>query len=230
MEVKRAGDVCCGRKKYWKKQQRQNRRWVESRLQEDPGGKSDLNHHFTGFHSSVQKTPALKGKWFLCHIFCWDFATALVINSWVKSSDTAHFFLLSFSWVQCIQVVFLTFICYPAYLWLMFPLDPSTPIRICSVVVLDPIFYRPSSASKLFPPPLGRSYPPADAEIFLLRLSHKDGIKKVENTSALAFSLQTAGMIRRQSCCKVNMQLIEVDIRYLRHELQLFLLPKSFRW
>ena len=79
------------------------------------------------------------------------------------------------------------------------------------------------------PPPLGRSYPPADAEIFLLRLSHKDGIKKVENTSALAFSLQTAGMIRRQSCCKVNMQLIEVDIRYLRHELQLFPLPKSFR-
>ena len=26
------------------------------------GGKSDLNHHFTGVHSSVQKTPALKGK------------------------------------------------------------------------------------------------------------------------------------------------------------------------
>lgn len=153
MEVKRAGDVCCGRKKYWKKQQRQNRRWVESRLQEDPGGKSDLNHHFTGFHSSVQKTPALKGKWFLCHIFCWDFATALVINSWVKSSDTAHFFLLSFSWVQCIQVVFLTFICYPAYLWLMFPLDPSTPIRICSVVVGGPNFLPAFFRVKTFPRP-----------------------------------------------------------------------------
>ena len=31
---------------------------------------------------------------------------------------------------------------------------------------------------------------PADAEIFLLRLSHKDGIKKVENTPPLAFPLQ----------------------------------------
>ena len=52
---------------------------------------------------------------------------------------------------------------------------------------------------------------PADAEIFLLGLSHKDGIKKVENTSALAFSPpaeQTKG-----ERVRVNMQLIEVDTR-----------------
>ena len=52
--------------------------------------------------------------------------------------------------------------------------------------------------------------PPAAAHLQILRrsffllLSHKDGIKKVENTSALAFSLQAIGMIRTQSCYKVS--------------------------
>ena len=81
----------------------------------------------------------------------------------------------------------------------------------------------------LLPSPPHAARAPADAEIFLLiRLSHKDGIKKVENTSALAFPLQAVGMIRRQS--GVSMQLIEADVRFLRHELQSFLVrPKSLR-
>ena len=111
----------------------------------------------------------------------------------------------------------------------MFPHDPSAPIRSCSP---DPIFCRlllprqnffPGSHSVISYPHAARA--PADAEIFLLiRLSHKDGIKKVENTSALAFPLQASGTIRRQrqSGVRVNMQLIEVDIRFLRHELHFF--------
>ena len=54
------------------------------------------------------------------------------------------------------------------------------------------------------------SLPPAAVHLhilrrsFFLQLSHKDEIKKVENTSALAFSLQAIGMIRTQSCYKLQ--------------------------
>ena len=115
-------------------------------------------------------------------------------------------------------------------------LTPTRPLSPHTELLSRPNFLPPpSSASKLFPAPHSViSYPhaaraPADAEIFLLiRLSHKDGIKKVENTPALAFPLQTVGMIRRQR--GVSMHLIEVDIRFLRHELQTFLLrSKSLR-
>ena len=62
-------------------------------------------------------------------------------------------------------------------------------------------FLRRFSRVKTFPL-LGHPPPPSAAahlhilrRSFFLQLSHKDGIKKVENTSALAFSLQAIGMI-----------------------------------
>ena len=59
-----------------------------------------------------------------------------------------------------------------------------------------------SPASKLFPcsviplPPSAAAHLHILRRSFFLQLSHKDGIKKVENKSALAFSLQAIGMIR----------------------------------
>ena len=100
------------------------------------------------------------------------------------------------------------------------PLNPHTdPLSRVETQFFAELLPRQNFYHSVISPPTS-ARAPADAEIFLLRLSHKDGIKKVENTSALAFPLQA-----EQTKAKwgwVNMQLIEVDIRVLRHELHIF--------
>ena len=51
------------------------------------------------------------------------------------------------------------------------------------------------SPARSSPSPLAAAHLQILRRSFFLQLSHKDGIKKVENTSALAFSLQAIGMI-----------------------------------
>ena len=86
---------------------------------------------------------------------------------------------------------------------LMFPhgSQHTEPLSIPNFCGALSVFLRRFPRVKTFPL-LGHPPPPSAAahlhilrRSFFLQLSHKDGIKKVENTSALAFSLQAIGMI-----------------------------------
>lgn len=117
---------------------RSKRRWEQ--------GKSDLNHHFTRFHSSMQKTPIRRGKqfshWFFHHSICiFSFSSFLVIIFYqYKYFDIATLVITGKMHLgPFVTIGLFTIVYFVKQIRLVFPVDPSAPIRSCSA---DPIFCR----------------------------------------------------------------------------------------